>query len=124
MKKAVETARKQGFVQTISGRKCFISDINNKNPIIRNEAERLAINAPIQGSAADIIKKAMIRLNQKFVAEKMQSQIILQIHDELIVESPKNEVEKATEILQKEMENALILDVPLKVDIKISQNWK
>ncbi len=100
MKDTIELARAQGFVQTFSGRKCFISQINNKNPIIRNEAERLAINAPIQGSAADIIKKAMIRLSKKFAEEKLRSKIILQIHDELIVEAPKDEVEIATKILK------------------------
>ena len=124
MKEYIAIAHQQGFVQTISGRKCFIHEINNKNPIIRNEAERLSINAPIQGSAADIVKKAMIRLNKRFEEEKMQSQIILQIHDELIVEAPQNEVEKATEILRHEMENAVILDVPLKVDIGVAKSWE
>lgn len=123
MKDTIELARAQGFVQTFSGRKCFISQINNKNPIIRNEAERLAINAPIQGSAADIIKKAMIRLSKKFAEEKLRSKIILQIHDELIVEAPKDEVEIATKILKKEMESAANLDVPLKVDVKVGLNW-
>ncbi len=124
MKNTVETARHNGFVQTFSGRKCFISQINNKNPIIRNEAERLAINAPIQGSAADVIKKAMIRLNKKFIEEKIQAKIILQIHDELIVEAPKDEVEIVTKILKTEMENAVSLDVPLAVDVKVGEFWR
>lgn len=123
MRETIVLGRQQGFVQTLSGRKCFISQINNKNPIIRNEAERLAINAPIQGSAADIIKKAMIRLSKKFSEEKLHSKIILQIHDELILEAPKDEVEIATKILKKEMENAANLDVPLQVDVKVGLNW-
>ncbi|MBP7710451.1 MAG: DNA polymerase I [Rickettsiales bacterium] len=123
MKNTIELAREQGFVQTFSGRKCFINQINNKNPIIRNEAERLAINAPIQGSAADVIKKAMIRVSKKFAEEKLRSKMILQIHDELIVEAPKDEFEIATKILKKEMEAAANLDVPLAVDVKIGLNW-
>lgn len=123
MKNYIMLARQNGYVQTFSGRKCFIREINNKNPAIRAEAERLAINAPIQGSAADIIKKAMIRLNKKFAEEKLQSKMILQIHDELIVEAPENEVEVAAKILKSEMENSFVLDVPLKVDVKISHHW-
>jgi DNA polymerase-1 len=124
MKNYIELARKNGYVQTLSGRKCFIRDINNKNPMIRAEAERLAINAPIQGSAADIIKKAMIRLSKRFKEENLKSKIILQIHDELIVEAPDNEVEIATKILKYEMENAAILNVPLKVDVTVADCWK
>jgi DNA polymerase-1 len=124
MKNYIDLARKNGYVETLSGRKCFIREINNKNPIIRAEAERLAINAPIQGSAADIIKKAMIRLSKKFSAEKLQSKIILQIHDELIVEAPKNEVEFAAKILKFEMENAVNLDVPICVDVKVGERWR
>lgn len=124
MKNYIDLAHKNGYVETLSGRKCFIHEINNKNPMIRAEAERLAINAPIQGSAADIVKKAMIRLSKKFSAEKLQSKIILQIHDELIVESPKNEVELAAKILKSEMENAVNLDVPICVDVKVGERWK
>lgn len=124
MKNYIELAQKNGYVQTLSGRKCFIRDINNKNPMIRAEAERLAINAPIQGSAADIIKKAMIRLSDRFKEENLKSKIILQIHDELIVEAPENEVKIATKILKYEMENAVILNVPLKVDVTTSNCWK
>jgi len=124
IKNYIELARKNGYVQTLSGRKCFIRDINNKNPMIRAEAERLAINAPIQGSAADIIKKAMIGLSKRFKEENLKSKIILQIHDELIVEAPENEVEIATKILKYEMENAAILNVPLKVDVTVADCWK
>ena len=92
--------------------------------MIRAEAERLAINAPIQGSAADIIKKAMINLSKKFRAEKLHSKIILQIHDELIIESPESEVELVEKILKSEMENAVMLDVPLRVDVKSGSSWR
>lgn len=124
MKSYIEMARAQGFVQTISGRKCFIREINNKNPMIRAEAERLAINAPIQGSAADIIKKAMITLDKKFRELKMRAKIIMQIHDELVIEAPLEEVEAAGRILQSEMENAFVLDVPLRVDVSVDRCWK
>lgn len=124
MKEYVEIARKFGYVKTISGRKCFIHEINNKNPIIKSEAERLAINAPIQGSAADIIKKAMINLDKALIKENLQSKIILQIHDELIIEAPENEVEIVSKIIKKEMENAVILDTPLRVDFRIGKFWQ
>ncbi|OFW80896.1 MAG: DNA polymerase I [Alphaproteobacteria bacterium RIFCSPLOWO2_01_FULL_40_26] len=123
MKNYIEMARQNGYVSTISGRKCFIHGINDKNPIIRQESERLAINAPIQGSAADIIKKAMIALDNKLHKNNLRSKIILQIHDELIVEAPREEAETAAKILTSEMENVMNLDVPLKVDIKIGENW-
>jgi DNA polymerase-1 len=124
MKDYIALARQFGYVKTLSGRKCFIHEINNKNPIIRAEAERLSINAPIQGSAADIIKKAMIRLDKKFTEKGLNSKIILQIHDELIIEAPENEVELATKILKSEMENAVIFDVPLKVDVRVGKCWE
>jgi DNA polymerase-1 len=123
MKNQIALAEKNGYVQTLSGRKCFIGNINSKNRIIRLEAQRLAINAPIQGSAADIIKKAMISLSKKFSEAGLCSKIILQIHDELLIEAPQKEAEYAAKILEKEMENAVILDLPLKVDIKIAQRW-
>ncbi len=124
MKNYIELARQFGYVKTLSGRKCFIRGINDKNPMIRAEAERLSINAPIQGSAADIIKRAMIRLDKKFREQNLRSKIILQIHDELIIESPKDEVESASKILKSEMENAFDLDVPLKVDVKVGNSWR
>ena len=122
MKKYIDFARKNGYVETIGGRKCFIQSINDKNPMLRAEAERLAINAPIQGSAADIIKKAMIKLDKKL--DNFKAKLILQVHDELIIEAPKDEVEKISQIIKYEMENSMKLDVTLKVDIEIAENWK
>ena len=123
MHKYTELAHENGYVQTFSGRKCSTKDINHKNSMVRAEAERLAINAPIQGSAADIIKKAAILLQNKFTQMGLKSKIILQVHDELIVEAPEDEVEIASKTLKSVMENAMILDVPLKVDVEVSQSW-
>ncbi len=123
MQNQINSARQNGFVTTLSGRKCFIREINNKNPIIRQEAERLAINAPIQGSAADIIKRAMILVNKELTKNSLKSKIVLQIHDALLVESPKNEVEQVCQILRDQMENALKLNVKISADIKIGSSW-
>jgi DNA polymerase-1 len=124
MKKFIDFARTNGFVETLSGRKCFIHEINNKNPMIRQEAERLAINAPIQGGAADIIKKAMINIDKKLREKNLRSKIVLQIHDELLIEAPQNEVEIASNLLKSEMEKAVIISAPLKVDVIVGDSWK
>jgi DNA polymerase-1 len=123
MQNYIKIAEKHGFVTTIGGRKCFISAINSKNPVLRQMSQRQAINAPIQGSAADIIKKAMIELHQKLADQFPAAKITLQIHDELIIEAPENEAEKVAKIVKATMENTLILDVALKVDIDIGKRW-
>lgn len=123
MQQQINFARQQGYVQTISGRKCFIHEINNKNPILRQEAQRLAINAPIQGSAADIIKRAMVLVSKALKKENLQARMVLQIHDELLIEAPVNEVEAVSKIVKTEMENALKLETPLAVDIKVGERW-
>ncbi len=119
-----ELARQNGFVETIIGRKCFIPTINSKNPTLKGLAERLAINAPIQGSAADIIKKAMIDFDAVLIEQNLKSKIVLQVHDELLIEAPENEAEKVAALLQKTMQKAILLDVPLKVDVKIMDRWE
>lgn len=124
MKTTIDFARKHGFVQTLSGRKCFINSINDKNPIARSEAERLSINAPIQGGAADIIKKAMVKLNREFKRQNLPAKILLQIHDELIIETPKDQSEKIGKLVKSVMENAVQIEVPLKVDVEIKENWE
>jgi len=124
MKNTIEFARKNGFVQTLSGRKCFIREINNKNPMIRGEAERLSINAPIQGGAADIIKKAMLNISQKLREKKLQSKIISQIHDELLIEAPENEVEQVKKLLVGAMEDVNLLPMKLKVDVEVGKTWR
>ncbi|MES2677151.1 MAG: DNA polymerase I [Pseudomonadota bacterium] len=124
MHKYQDLARQNGFVETIIGRKCFIPTINSKNPTLKGLAERLAINAPIQGSAADIIKKAMIDFDLVLREQKLHSKMVLQVHDELLIEAPENEVEAVAALLKKTMEKAVLLDVPLKVDVKITQRWE
>ena len=113
--------KKNGFVKTIFGRKCFIAGINNKNPNFRNFAIRAAINAPIQGSAADIIKKAMIKIYKFFNKNKVKSKLILQVHDELLFEIPESEITYLTKEITNIMEKAIlpdvILNVPLVVDV-------
>lgn len=117
MKNSIKFAEENGYVCTISGRKIFIPDIASKNPIIRNEGKRKAINAPVQGSCADIINKAMINIYQKFTDNNLKSKMLLQIHDELVFEIANDEQEIAKKIISEEMEQAYNLDVALKVEI-------
>ncbi len=116
-------AQKCQYVTTLLGRHCAIPEINSKNGAVRSYAERNAINYPIQGSAADIIKKAMVNIDRRLAVEKLQTRMLLQVHDELIFEVPPEELEKVRELVRIEMENAVVLDLPLKVDIGIGQNW-
>jgi DNA polymerase-1 len=123
MERTKEMARKQGFVVTLFGRKCHVRGINDKNAALRGFAERAAINAPIQGGAADIIKRAMIRLPDALGAARLKARPLLQVHDELIFEVPKDEVEKTRAVVKKTMEGAAHLDVPLVVDTGVGDNW-
>jgi DNA polymerase-1 len=118
-----ELARKQGFVTTLYGRKCHVTGINDKNPAMRNFAERAAINAPIQGGAADIIKRAMIRMPGALRKAGLKTRMLLQVHDELVFEVPQDEVEAATTLTRSVMEQVAHLDVPLVVDTGVGQNW-
>ncbi|GIV33817.1 MAG: hypothetical protein KatS3mg031_1352 [Chitinophagales bacterium] len=123
MDEAIEKARKQGYAETIMGRRRYLPDINSKNATVRGFAERNAINTPIQGSAADMIKIAMIRIHRQFEKKKLRSKMILQIHDELVFDVRKEEVEEARAIIEEHMKNALLLEVPIVVDIGIGNNW-
>jgi len=124
MEKTKALAKKQGFVTTLYGRKCHIRGINEKNPNMRGLAERAAINAPIQGGAADIIKRAMIRLPDALASNKLKARMLLQVHDELIFEVPKDEVEKTAKVAKQVMAGAARLDdVPLVVDTGHGDNW-
>lgn len=123
MDQSIEMARKEGFVQTIMGRRRYLSDINSNNQVVRGMAERNAINTPIQGSAADIIKAAMINIHREFVQNGLQSRMVLQVHDELNFDVDKAELEQVQHIVKKEMENAVRLSVPLTVEIKAADNW-
>ena len=123
MERTVRTASEEGLVRTMMGRIRLLPELSSSNRNIRSFGERVARNAPIQGSAADIIKLAMIRTYNRYQESGMRSRLILQVHDELIVEAPEEEVERASEILRTEMENAVSLLVPLSVDIGIADNW-
>jgi DNA polymerase I len=123
MDNQIELAGKLGYVQTIKGRKRYLSDINSANAVVRGMAERNAINAPIQGSAADIIKVAMINIFNQFRNEKLKSKMVLQVHDELNFDVYKTELEKVQQIVKNEMEHAVKLDVPLTVEMKTAGNW-
>ncbi len=119
----IEKAREIGYVQTISGRRRYLKDINSQNAVVRGAAERNAINAPIQGSAADIIKIAMINIQKKLNEEGYQSKMLLQVHDELVFDAYKPELDRLKEMIRNEMENAFKLDVPLIVDMGVGANW-
>jgi DNA polymerase-1 len=123
MSNCVEEARKQGFVTTICGRRRMLPDINSHNSTVRGYAERNAINAPIQGSAADIIKIAMIRIFNRIQREGMKARMILQVHDELNFDVPVNEIEQLKRLVTEEMQQAYELRVPLIADSGIADNW-
>lgn len=123
MDSSISTAREKGYVETILGRKRFLPDITSANAVVRGFAERNAINAPIQGSAADIIKLAMIKVNEALVHNQLNTKMLLQVHDELVFDAPKNEIDKAIELITNAMENAVQLIVPLTVEAKAAQNW-
>lgn len=123
MDKQIELARNQGFVQTIKGRKRYLSDINSANAVVRGMAERNAINAPIQGSAADIIKIAMINIFRQFETQKLNSKMVLQVHDELNFDVLKPELEQVKQIVKTEMEQAVDIGVQLTVEMNAAENW-
>ena len=123
MEQSKETARKQGYVTTLFGRRRYLPDINSQNSVVRGFAERNAINAPIQGTAADIIKVAMIRIFQRFKAENIKSKMILQVHDELNFSVLPEEKDRVERIVIEEMQNAFQMQVPLVADSGFGQNW-
>ena len=123
MSDQVNFARDHGYVQTVLGRRRYLKDINSRNAVVRGAAERNAVNAPIQGSAADIIKIAMIGIYQKFQQEQFKSKMLLQVHDELVFDVYKPELEVIQEIIKAEMEDAYKLAVPLEVEIGLGSNW-
>ncbi|WP_341216342.1 DNA polymerase I [uncultured Wocania sp.] len=119
----VDFARDNGYVQTVLGRRRYLKDINSRNAIVRGAAERNAVNAPIQGSAADIIKIAMIKIYEKLQAGNYKTKMLLQVHDELVFDVYKPELETIKTLVKTEMENAYKLEVPLDVDLDIGDNW-
>jgi DNA polymerase-1 len=127
VKQYIESTKKQareaGYVQTLLGRRRSIPEINSSNRQIRESAERMAINMPVQGTSADIIKVAMINLDQEMGKRRLKSKMLLQVHDELVFEVPEEELELMRQLVPQAMSTALKLSVPLKVDIKTGNNW-
>ena len=123
MEQSIEVAREKGYVETLNGRKRMLPDINSHNSVVRGYAERNAINAPIQGSAADIIKIAMVRIFDRFEREGLQAKMILQVHDELNFTVPLSEIDTVSRIVKEEMERAATLRVPLIADTGTGSNW-
>jgi len=123
MSEQVDFARQHGYVQTVSGRRRYLKDINSANAVVRGAAERNAVNAPIQGSAADIIKIAMINIYGKLTSENWKSKMLLQVHDELVFDVHNSELEKIQPLIKHEMENAFKLAVPLEVELGLGHNW-
>ena len=123
MSKQVDFARDNGYVQTVLGRRRYLKDINSRNAVVRGAAERNAVNAPIQGSAADIIKIAMINIYKKLQEGNYKSKMLLQVHDELVFDVYKTELEVMKSLIKTEMESAYKLEVPLDVEMDIGDNW-
>lgn len=125
MDRAVAEARENGYVKTLMGRRRYLRDIDSRNGVIRSHAERNAINTPVQGSAADLIKIAMININRIFQEKQFKSKMILQVHDELVFDAHKDELETIKPIIEEEMKNAMpSLQVPLVVEMGIGENWR
>ena len=123
MSSQVDFARENGYVQTVLGRRRYLKDINSANMMVKSGAERNAVNAPIQGSAADIIKIAMINIHKKLTSENWKSKMLLQVHDELVFDVHNSELEKIQPMIKHEMENAFKMDVPLEVELGMGKNW-
>ncbi len=124
MESKKEEAREKQYVTTLLGRRCAVPEINSKNGAIRGYAERNAINYPIQGSAADIVKVAMVRVHERLKKEGLQTKMVLQVHDELVFDVEQNELEAVQRLVREEMEGAVELNVPLVVDIGVGANWR
>lgn len=123
METVAKDAKEKGYVSTLWGRRRYLPELSSSNGMLRAFGERVARNMPIQGTAADIIKIAMVRVYNRLKEEKMESKLILQVHDELIVEAPENEIEKAAKILSEEMENACKMKVRLRADVNTGKTW-
>lgn len=123
MENTVDFAKEYGYVKTLKGRKRYIRDINSRNHTVRGYAERNAINAPIQGTAADMIKIAMINIHREFLEKELKAYMILQVHDELVFDAPGNEIEVIKPIITKNMKGAIPLKVPVEIDMNTGENW-
>ena len=123
MQEVIESAKEKGYVKTIMNRKRVIDELNNKNYMIRTQGERIALNTPVQGSSADILKKAMIEIYQEFKEKNLKSKMLIQVHDELVFNVTNDELETVKEIVERVMENTYQLNVPLKVEIETGSDW-
>ena len=123
MDKTREQAHEQGYVETVFGRRLYLPEINSRNGQRRQYAERTAINAPMQGTAADIIKRAMLTVDNALANSNVDAKVVMQVHDELVVEVLEKDLESVADLLRIEMEQAADLKVPLVVDIGIGDNW-
>jgi DNA polymerase-1 len=119
----IQEAQEKGYVTTLFNRRRYLPEINSPNRPLRQFAERTAINTPIQGTAADLIKIAMIRIHSRLRDEGFSTQMILQVHDELVFEAPDRELDTVSELIRKEMEGVMEMSVPLKVAITRGKNW-
>src|SRR5262249_25777554 len=120
----IEATRRDGFVRTEFGRRRPIPDINSKNPSMRGFAERTAVNTPLQGTAADLIKLAMIKIDRELAARQLTSRMLLQVHDELVFEVPPAEIDTMRTLVQDSMEDVYPLSVPLVVEVGVGKNWR
>ena len=118
-----EAAKSKGYVETLYGRRLYLPEINTGNAVRRQASERAAINAPVQGTAADIMKKAMLTVHLELKKSKSDAKMVLQVHDELVIESPQEESKEISNLLLTSMSKAANLIVPLEVDIGIGSNW-
>ena len=123
MDKSIAFARDKGYVETMLGRRRYLPDINSKNYAVRGFAERNAINAPIQGSAADMIKVAMLNIHKEIARHKLLSKMVLQVHDELVFDAYPKEIDTLKEIVSEKMKTAIPLDVPVEVNMGVGKNW-
>jgi len=119
----IEYAKENGYVKTLYGRKRYLPDISSKNPVVRGLAERNAVNAPLQGSAADIIKVAMLKVSKRIQDEALKSKMVLQVHDELVFDVVPGEIDILCKVVKEEMESVIKLSVPLTVECEYGKNW-
>ena len=123
MDQNIQFAKQNGYVETIMGRRRYLRDINSNNQTVRGFAERNAINAPIQGSAADIIKVAMINVHAEMNKRNLKSRLLLQVHDELVFDAHKDELDELKTLVREKMVGAVTLEVPMVVDMGVGENW-
>jgi DNA polymerase-1 len=123
MDSTIEFARKNGYVETVSGRRRYIRDIRSSNATVRGGAERNAINAPIQGTAADMIKLAMINIHSELLQRKLKTKMLLQVHDELVFDLVKSEEKEVLPLVEEKMKTAIALDVPIEVEMGVGKTW-